>query len=106
MGFGVRTGNPPDSGESAAADLKEQWNLRAHNSLARRGRDRRPDACERPALPTQDLVGRGARAPLRITEGPLRVTSAQKTRAKNARVDARERHLWVARKGGCWGSRF
>jgi hypothetical protein len=29
MGFGVRTGKPPDSGESAAADLKEQWNLRA-----------------------------------------------------------------------------
>jgi hypothetical protein len=36
MGFGLRTGKPPDSGESAAADLKEQWNLRAHNSLARR----------------------------------------------------------------------
>jgi hypothetical protein len=44
---------------------------------------RRPDACELPALPTRDLVGdeaivlagperqvgRGARAPLRITEG-------------------------------------
>jgi len=28
MGFGVRTGKPPDSGESAAADLEEQWNLR------------------------------------------------------------------------------
>jgi hypothetical protein len=38
MGFGLRTGKPPDSGESAAADLKEQWNLRAHNSLARRWR--------------------------------------------------------------------
>jgi hypothetical protein len=24
MGFGVRTGKPPDSGESADADLKEQ----------------------------------------------------------------------------------
>jgi hypothetical protein len=31
MGFGVRIGKPPDSGESAAADLKEQWNLRAQN---------------------------------------------------------------------------
>ena len=33
MGFGVRTGKPPDSGESAAADLQEQ-RFRAHNSLA------------------------------------------------------------------------
>ena len=38
MGFGVRTGKPPGSGESAAADLEEQWNLRALKSLARRGR--------------------------------------------------------------------
>jgi hypothetical protein len=29
MGFGVRIGKPPDSGKSAAADLEEQWNLRA-----------------------------------------------------------------------------
>jgi len=38
MGFGVRTGKPPDSGESAAADLKEQWNLRravTHNGGGR-----------------------------------------------------------------------
>jgi hypothetical protein len=34
------------------------------------------------------------------------VTSAQKTRAKNARVDARERHLWVARRGGAGGLDF
>jgi hypothetical protein len=33
MGFGGRTGKPPDGGESAAANLKEQW-LRAHNSPA------------------------------------------------------------------------
>ena len=58
---------------------------------------RRPDACELPALPTRDLVGdeaivlagperrvgRGARAPLRITEGgPLRVTNGQKRSEK------------------------
>jgi hypothetical protein len=59
MGFGVRTGKPPDSGESAAADLKEQW-LRAHNSLA---------VDEVIALGwTGRRVGRGARALLRITE--------------------------------------
>src|SRR5262245_17688122 len=33
MRFGVRTGKPPGSGESAAADLEEQWNLRALKSL-------------------------------------------------------------------------
>ena len=27
MRFGVRTANPPDSGESAAADLEKQWNV-------------------------------------------------------------------------------
>jgi hypothetical protein len=52
MGFGVRTGKPPHSGESAAADLKER--LRAR----RRGRE---DACEPPALPTQAFVGRAPR---------------------------------------------
>jgi hypothetical protein len=48
-----------------------------------------------------------ARAPLRITEGAVTHNERSKTMAKNARVDAPERHLWLARKGGSLGgSRF
>jgi hypothetical protein len=37
MEFGVRTGKPPASGESVAANLEKQWNLRALESLAADG---------------------------------------------------------------------
>jgi hypothetical protein len=41
-----------------------------------------------------------AAGPLRITEGAVTRNEWSKTTAKNARVDARERHLWLVRKGG------
>jgi hypothetical protein len=58
MGFGVRTGKPPDSGESAAADLKEQWNLRAQNCLARRGGGSSSPAQRRPATCSKNREAR------------------------------------------------
>jgi hypothetical protein len=57
-----------------------------------------------PLVPWLDRtrLSRGAR-PLRITERAVPRNERSKTTAKNARVDARERHLWLVKRGGSLG---
>jgi hypothetical protein len=95
MGFGVRIGKPPDSGKSAAADLEEQWNLRASETLARRGRAS--------VVPTQDgpLFARRTAEPGRLDGAPVSLRTTPRV-ISSMRLHIKDRdsapRLWQVRR--------